>query len=129
MSRIDRTPAGINSDERIDLREQPYNQRDVGADRAGPAPDRPEHDAPRHRHRSRSGPVPRRHPAGYQRDTGRGLHVIIWFDDLVKFNTDGDRRRWAGIVEAVQAALPIDPDQPGITALTRPADPAGCRPY
>ena len=34
--------------------------------------------------------------------------------------SDGERRRWAGVVRAVQAVLPTDPDAPGITALTRP---------
>ena len=54
------------------------------------------------------------------RDSGRGFHVIPWFDEPVIFQSEGERRRWAGIVQVVQAALPIDPDQPGITALTRP---------
>ena len=35
------------------------------------------------------------------------------------FATDGQRRRWDGIVRAVQAMLPVDPHQPGITGLTR----------
>jgi hypothetical protein len=48
------------------------------------------------------------------------MHVLIWFAEPLVFATDGQRRRWAGIVQAVQAVLPIDPDQPGITALTRP---------
>ena len=51
--------------------------------------------------------------------TGTGLHGILWFADPVEFTTDGDRERWTGIVQVVQAALPIDPDQPGITATTR----------
>ena len=29
-------------------------------------------------------------------------------------------QRWTGIVKVVQCALPIDPDQPDITAVTRP---------
>jgi hypothetical protein len=53
------------------------------------------------------------------RATGTGLHAILWFDKPVVFNNVGDRDRWAGIVKVVQAALPIDPDQPGITATTR----------
>jgi hypothetical protein len=69
------------------------------------------------------GPMLDRHPAlagAEVRDSGRNVHVNIWFDAPVTFETDGERRRWAGIVQVVQAALPIDPDQPGITALTRP---------
>jgi len=54
------------------------------------------------------------------RMSGTGLHVILWLDEPLLFTTDAERLRWAGIVEVVQAALPIDPRQPGITATTRP---------
>ncbi len=54
------------------------------------------------------------------RRTGTGLHVSIWFDEPLVFTTDGQRLRWDGIARAIQALLPVDPDQPGITALTRP---------
>ena len=54
------------------------------------------------------------------RCSGQGLHVILWFDQPVEFRTDGDRDRWDGIVKVVQAALPVDPDAPSITATTRP---------
>ncbi len=63
-----------------------------------------------------------RHPVLAQcevRATGTGLHAILWFEAPVKFESAGDRDRWAGIVKVIQAALPIDPDQPGITATTR----------
>jgi hypothetical protein len=53
------------------------------------------------------------------RCSGRGLHVILWFDRAVEFTTDGERKRWAGIVQSLQALLPTDPDAPGITATTR----------
>ena len=55
------------------------------------------------------------------RNSGGGLHVILRFDQPVNFETEGERDRWAGIVDVVQTALPIDPDQPGITAVTRSA--------
>ena len=64
-----------------------------------------------------------RHPAladAEVRVSGRGLHVIPGLDAPVAFTTDGDRRRWAGVVRAIQAALPTDPHAPGITAVTRP---------
>jgi hypothetical protein len=64
-----------------------------------------------------------RHPAlagAEVRDSGRGLHAIVRFDAPVRLETGGDRERWAGVIQVVQAALPVDPDQPGITALTRP---------
>jgi hypothetical protein len=54
------------------------------------------------------------------RISGRGLHVIIWLEKPVEFASDAERQRWSGIVRAVQAVLPVDPDMPGITALTRP---------
>ena len=34
--------------------------------------------------------------------------------------SEGEQRYWAGNVKAVQCTLPIDPDMPGVTALTRP---------
>jgi hypothetical protein len=52
-------------------------------------------------------------------NSGRGLHIIISFAAPVEFATEGERQRWAGIVKAIQAVLPSDPDMPGITALTR----------
>jgi hypothetical protein len=54
------------------------------------------------------------------RVSGRGLHALLWFESPVEINTDAERRRWGGIVKALQCALPVDPDQPGITATTRP---------
>jgi hypothetical protein len=53
------------------------------------------------------------------RMTGRGLHVILRFAAPIEFTKPGEREEWAGIVEVVQTALPIDPGQPGITATTR----------
>ncbi len=70
-------------------------------------------------------PMLARHPAlgGAEiRDTGRNVHAIIWFDEPVIFATDADRQRWKGIVEVIQSTLPIDPDMPGLTNLTRPID-------
>jgi len=54
------------------------------------------------------------------RNSGRGLHVILRFRDPLIFTTDRERNRWAGVIDVIQTALPIDPDQPGITAVTRP---------
>ena len=53
------------------------------------------------------------------RMTGTGLHAILWFVNPVELITDADRVSWAAKSEVIQAALPIDPDQPGITATTR----------
>jgi hypothetical protein len=64
----------------------------------------------------------RRHPVfsdAEVRCSGRGLHVIVWFEEPVEFTSDGERRRWDGIVRALQAVLPTDPDAPGLTATTR----------
>lgn len=53
------------------------------------------------------------------RDSGRGLHIILRFDEPVTFASDSERMRWSGIVKSVQAVLPSDPRAPGITAVTR----------
>lgn len=53
------------------------------------------------------------------RMSGTGLHAILWLGEPIELKTDADRERWAAKVEVVQAALPIDPNQPGITATTR----------
>jgi hypothetical protein len=53
------------------------------------------------------------------RFTGGGIHVIPWFAEPVEIENDGDREQWAAIVQVVQAALPVDPQAPGITATTR----------
>jgi hypothetical protein len=68
-------------------------------------------------------PMLARHPAlrGAEiRDSGRNVHAILWFDQSVVLDSDAERDRWKAIVEIIQAALPIDPDMPGITNLTRP---------
>lgn len=68
-------------------------------------------------------PMLKRHDVlhrAHVRHSGTGLHVIIFFDQPVEIETDGDRQRWAGIVKVIQRLLPTDPDAPGITALTRP---------
>jgi hypothetical protein len=51
--------------------------------------------------------------------SGQGLHVVLRFAEAVECTGDAERRRWAGIVKAVQAVLPTDPDAPGLTATTR----------
>ena len=53
------------------------------------------------------------------RNSGAGIHAILRLSEPVVFHSDAERNRWAGIVQVVQAALPIDPDQPRITATTR----------
>ena len=53
------------------------------------------------------------------RDSGRGLHAILNFAEPIRFDDERTRQRWASILQVVQVALPIDPDQPGITATTR----------
>jgi hypothetical protein len=54
------------------------------------------------------------------RNSGTGLHLLIWLDPPLELKTAGEQRYWDGIVRAVQATLPSDPNAPGITALTRP---------
>jgi hypothetical protein len=54
------------------------------------------------------------------RFTGNGYHVLIWLAPQVELETPGDRKRWEGLIKTIQCLLPIDPNQPGITAMTRP---------
>lgn len=53
------------------------------------------------------------------RDTGGGLHVILWLADPIVVAA-GEARQWSGIARGVCQALPGDPNLSGITALTRP---------
>ena len=54
------------------------------------------------------------------RMSGGGLHVIIWFDEPVTFDTDAAREKWRQIVRVVQRVIPSDPQQPDLLAMTRP---------
>jgi hypothetical protein len=68
-------------------------------------------------------PILEHHPvygAAEVRDTGRGLHAIIWLDPPVVFKSEGDRQRWSSAVKVLQKVVPSDPHAPGITAMTRP---------
>ena len=140
------SPAGKGPGDVIDLREQLVNQRESGPYRAVQLIT--EQVATLHAffldldlHLIRPGPLApglevgpaafyeqtvrhwlARHPVladAEVRDSGGGLHIIPWLAEPVAFATDGQRRRWDGIVRAVQAVLPVDPHQPGITGLTR----------
>ncbi len=53
------------------------------------------------------------------RATGTGLHVVLWVDPPIELKDEADRERLAARVQIIQAALPIDPLQPGIAATTR----------
>ena len=53
------------------------------------------------------------------RVSGTGLHVLLWFDEPVVLSGDADRDRWDGIIKVIQSALPVDPNQPSVTCLTR----------
>jgi hypothetical protein len=146
MTTIAKPPAAdkaLTRDERVDLREQLFNGRAVGPiERVQLAAvnittlhgvlydidpgifvqsvDGEQHGAFYERVLR---PMLDRHPvlaAAEVRNSGRGLHVIPWFADPVVIDSDGERRRWEGAIKVLQAALPVDPDQPGLTALTRP---------
>ena len=54
------------------------------------------------------------------RCTGGGYHVLLNLDTPIRLATDEQRKRWQGIVQVIQMVLPIDPQQPGINAMTRP---------
>lgn len=54
------------------------------------------------------------------RNSGSGLHVILRFHEPYQCDTDAAREDISRVAEVVMCLLPIDPLQPGITALTRP---------
>lgn len=67
-------------------------------------------------------PVLERHPLACHaevRNSGTGLHAIVWLQPAVELHTAEEQAKWSAIVKAVQCTLPSDPDAPGITALTR----------
>ena len=68
-------------------------------------------------------PVLDRHPlvrSAEVRLTGTGLHLIIRLDPPVELASAADQARWDAVVRVVQATLLVDPNAPGITAVTRP---------
>jgi len=54
------------------------------------------------------------------RFTGKGFHVLLCLAEPILLPSQELLSRCEGIVQVVQAALPIDVKQPGINALTRP---------
>ena len=54
------------------------------------------------------------------RCSGEGLHGLLWLDSPILLRTSNDVRRWEFTTGVVQAALPIDSNQPRLNALTRP---------
>jgi hypothetical protein len=54
------------------------------------------------------------------RASGTGLHLILWLRPAVELRSTAEQQYWDHIVRAVQRTLPVDPDMPGMTALTRP---------
>jgi hypothetical protein len=53
------------------------------------------------------------------RNTGHGLHVLLWMDEPI-ICTGDDTRRWDKIARGLRNALPGDPNLNGIIAMTRP---------
>jgi hypothetical protein len=69
-------------------------------------------------------PVLDRHPlarAAEVRASGTGLHIIVWLDPPAELRSAGEQQYWDAAVRAVQCTLPVDPNSPGVTALTRAA--------
>jgi hypothetical protein len=68
-------------------------------------------------------PVLERHPlvrSAEVRSSGTGIHLLLHLQPAMELLTAGEQRYWSEVVRAVQCTLPIDPNMPGITALTRP---------
>ena len=63
-----------------------------------------------------------RHPVARHAEvrlSGTGLHLLIWLTPPVELHDETEQRRWDHLVRAVQYSLPGDPQAPGITAVTR----------
>jgi hypothetical protein len=68
-------------------------------------------------------PVLERHPlvrSSEVRSSGTGLHLILWLRPALELRSAAEQEYWDHVVRAIQRTLPVDPDMPGITALTRP---------
>jgi hypothetical protein len=68
-------------------------------------------------------PLLQRHPVAQfaeVRATGRGLHLIVWFEGPVELHSSSEQLEWDSLVGLVQLTLPADPECPALTALTRP---------
>jgi hypothetical protein len=53
------------------------------------------------------------------RDSGHGLHVILWLDQPI-IVAEGKARSWDAVARGICKSLPGDPNLNGIIALTRP---------
>lgn len=53
------------------------------------------------------------------RDTGGGVHVLLWLDEPVIISA-GQQRQWDAVARGLHDALPGDPNLTGIIAMTRP---------
>jgi hypothetical protein len=53
------------------------------------------------------------------RNTGHGLHILLWLDEPIICSGD-DARRWDKIERGLRNVLPGDPKLNGIIAMTRP---------
>ncbi len=53
------------------------------------------------------------------RDTGGGLHVLLWLDQPILCGSE-EAREWDAIARGIRNALPGDPSVNGIIAMTRP---------
>jgi len=56
---------------------------------------------------------------GEVRDTGHGLHILLWLGQPIICSGD-DNRHWDNIARGIRNALPGDPKVNGINAMTRP---------
>jgi len=53
------------------------------------------------------------------RNTGHGLHILLWLDEPIICNGD-EARHWDKIARGLRVVLPGDPNLNGIIAMTRP---------
>lgn len=53
------------------------------------------------------------------RDSGHGLHVLLWLDEPITCD-EGQAKKWNAVAYGIRNVLPCDPRGPGLIAMTRP---------
>ena len=52
------------------------------------------------------------------RASGTGLHLVLWLKPPLELHSTAEQEYWDHVVRAIQRTVPVDPNMPGITALT-----------
>jgi hypothetical protein len=53
------------------------------------------------------------------RDSGHGLHVLLWLDEPIRCDEE-QAKKWDAVAYGIRNVLPCDPRGPGLIAMSRP---------